>query len=112
MASALRQAEQSRQNALDASPRVLVVDDDAGVRYTLRGALGDAGGAVDEAVDEAADGATALVRLEPFRPDLLVTDLRMPGMDGLALLREVKARRPEMPVVVATAEVRPPKILV
>ena len=108
MASALRQAEQSRQNALDASPRVLVVDDDAGVRYTLRGALEDAGGAVDEA----ADGATALVRLEPFRPDLLVTDLRMPGMDGLALLREVKARRPEMPVVLVTAEVRPPKILV
>ena len=82
MASALRQAEQSRQNALDASPRVLVVDDDAGVRYTLRGALEDAGGAVDEAVDEAADRATALVRLEPFRPDLRVTDLRMPGMDG------------------------------
>lgn len=81
------------------SARVLVVDDDSGVRYTLRGALEDAG----YTVEEAADGATALLRLEPFAPDLLVTDLRMPGMDGLALLRQVKARRPAMPVVLVTA---------
>lgn len=81
------------------SARVLVVDDDSGVRYTLRGALEDAG----YTVEEAADGATALARLEPFAPDLLVTDLRMPGMDGLALLRVVKARRPAMPVVLVTA---------
>ncbi|AKF09361.1 sigma-54-dependent transcriptional regulator [Sandaracinus amylolyticus] len=73
--------------------RALVVDDDAGVRYTLRGFLEDAG--LD--VDEAKDGADALARLEDHA--LVITDLRMPRMDGMELLRRIKAR-PDAPVVV------------
>jgi two-component system response regulator HydG len=81
------------------SLRVLVVDDDPGVRYTLREILASAG----LAVDEAADGAEALARLDAGGHALVVTDLRMPRMDGLALLRAVAARRPAPRVVVVTA---------
>ncbi len=73
---------------MSAPVRVLVVDDDAGVRYTLREILASEG----LAVDEAADGAVALARLEAQPAALVVTDLRMPGMDGMALLRTLAAR--------------------
>jgi two-component system response regulator HydG len=79
--------------------RVLVVDDDAGVRYTLRQILEDAG----HEVDEAADGAAALARFEAAPAPIVVTDLRMPGMDGLALLRALTRRAPAPRVVLLTA---------
>jgi DNA-binding NtrC family response regulator len=79
--------------------RVLVVDDDAGIRYTLREILESAG----LAVDEAADGADALSRFEARPAPLVVTDLRMPGMDGMALLRALMARPHPPRVVVITA---------
>ncbi len=79
--------------------RVLVVDDDPGVRYTLREILVSEG----LAVDEAADGAEALAKLEAQPAALVVTDLRMPGMDGMELLRRLVARAPAPRVVVITA---------
>jgi len=84
-----------------ASPlaRVLVVDDDPGVRYTLREIL-EAEGVT---VDEAADGAEALARLEATPAPLVITDLRMPGIDGLELLRRLSARTPAPRVVLITA---------
>jgi CheY-like chemotaxis protein len=53
----------------------------------------------------AASGEEGLRRLAEFGPELIVilSDINMPGMDGLALLREVKERRPELPVVMVTA---------
>jgi DNA-binding NtrC family response regulator len=78
---------------------VLVVDDDAGVRYTLREIL-EADGL---AVEEASDGAEALGRMEVSPADLVVTDLRMPGMDGIQLLRRLKERAPAVRVVLVTA---------
>ncbi len=79
--------------------RVLVVDDDPGVRYTLREILSADG----LEVEEAEDGAAALARWDAHPAQVVVTDLRMPRMDGLALLREL-ASRPEPPrVVVVTA---------
>jgi DNA-binding NtrC family response regulator len=79
--------------------RVLVVDDDPGVRYTLREILESAG----LAVDEARDGAEALARFEARPVPLVVTDLRMPGLDGMALLRALAARPHPPRVVVITA---------
>lgn len=79
--------------------RVLVVDDDPGVRYTLREILASEG----LAVDEAADGAEALARFEAQPAALVVTDLRMPGMDGMELLRRLAARSPPPRVVMITA---------
>jgi len=84
---------------VSAATRVLVVDDDAGVRYTLREILESEG----LSVDEAADGAEALARFEAHPAPLVVTDLRMPGMDGMELLRRLAARTPAPHVVVITA---------
>jgi len=52
-------------------------------------------------VDTAADGPTALQQLEDAAFDLLITDLRMPGMDGLSVIREVRATS-EIPVIIIT----------
>jgi DNA-binding NtrC family response regulator len=80
-------------------PRVLVVDDDAGVRYTLREILEASG----LEVDVASDGVEALERLQLQPAQLVVTDLRMPRMDGMELLRKLVAQNPAPRVVVITA---------
>ncbi|MET0285937.1 MAG: sigma-54 dependent transcriptional regulator [Polyangiales bacterium] len=70
-------------------PRILVVDDDAALRFTLRGTLEDAG----YAVDEAADGALALAKIDAGGSyHLVLSDLRMPNVDGLSLLERVRER--------------------
>jgi len=81
------------------TPHVLVVDDDAAVRYTLRSLLEDAG----LSVAEAEDGQAALQWLSAERADLVLTDLRMPHMDGLALLRQIRAFERPPRVIVITA---------
>ena len=84
----------------DDAQRIWVVDDDRSVRFVLATALRDAGYAVD-GFDSA---ATALRALESRGvPDLLFTDLRMPGDDGLALLDKLKAAHPQLPVIVMSA---------
>ncbi len=80
-------------------PRVLVADDDAGVRYTLREILESQG----LEVEEAADGAEALARFQAAPCSLVITDLRMPGLDGMELLRRLGALSPRPRVVVITA---------
>jgi DNA-binding NtrC family response regulator len=79
--------------------RVLVVDDDPGVRYTLREILESEG----LEVEEAADGVEALARYEAHPVPLVVTDLRMPGMDGMELLRRLAALPHAPRVVMVTA---------
>jgi two-component system, NtrC family, response regulator HydG len=80
-------------------PRVLVVDDDPGVRYTLREILESEG----LVVDEAADGETALRHHDAAPAPLVITDLRMPGLDGMGLLRALGSRTPSTKVVLITA---------
>ena len=80
-------------------PRILVVDDEASIRDLLSKALALA----DYDVDTAPDGQTALGRLRSGRYDLLITDLKMPGMDGLTLIREARQLTPTLPVVIITA---------
>ena len=83
-------------------PRVLVVDDDPGVRYTLRDILETDGATVEEA----ADGAQALECIRAREFDLVISDLRMPRLDGLELLRRLQARSGRAPapkVVMVTA---------
>src|SRR5512139_2408203 len=70
-------------------PRILVVDDEEGVRSFLAEALEDAG----HAVAEAAHGDAAAERLRREAFDLLITDLRMPGLHGLELVRIARAER-------------------
>ena len=79
--------------------RVLVVDDEDLVREVLVASLEDAG----FAVLAAGNGAEALALLEAEEPvDALVADLSMPGMGGLALIREAQVRRPGLPAVLLT----------
>ena len=80
-------------------PRVLVVDDDAAVRYTIREILESSG--MD--VAEAADGAQALEALDVDPFQLVISDLRMPKVDGLELLRKAKARPQPPRVILITA---------
>ncbi|KGM52647.1 chemotaxis protein CheY [Lysobacter daejeonensis GH1-9] len=80
--------------------RIWVVDDDRGVRLVLATALRDAGYTVD-AFESARDALTALDTRAV--PDLLFTDVRMPGDDGLVLLDQLKARVPQLPVIVMSA---------
>jgi two-component system, NtrC family, response regulator AtoC len=79
--------------------RILVVDDEEGIRSFLAEALEMDG----HTVTEASGGAEALKELERRTFDLLVTDLRMPGVDGMTLVRKVRAEQPETEVIVLTA---------
>jgi DNA-binding NtrC family response regulator len=79
--------------------KALVIDDDALSREFLAEALATAG----YSVSEAKSGEDGLATLRNGEPDLVLTDLRLPGVDGLAVLRGVKERFPDLPVVVLTA---------
>ena len=79
---------------------VWVVDDDRSVRFVLTTALRDAGYTV-EGFDSAATALSAMA--ERPAPDLLFTDVRMPGDDGLVLLDKLKAAHPQLPVIVMSA---------
>ncbi|SHM57320.1 DNA-binding response regulator, OmpR family, contains REC and winged-helix (wHTH) domain [Actinacidiphila paucisporea] len=78
--------------------RILVVDDDPTVAEVVAGYLDRAG----FAVDRAADGPTAVARAAAARPDLVVLDLMLPGMDGLEVCRVIREDGP-LPVVMLTA---------
>jgi two-component system nitrogen regulation response regulator GlnG len=78
---------------------VWLVDDDASIRWVLERALRQ-GGMAPTAFDHA-DSALAALRRE--RPDVLITDIRMPGRSGLELLTEIRGNQPELPVIVMTA---------
>jgi len=82
-----------------ATHRLLLVDDDEPVRQVLAAQLADHG----YAVIPVASGAAALALLDAGESvDALVTDLSMPGMDGVALIRAVQERRPRMPAILLT----------
>jgi two-component system, NtrC family, nitrogen regulation response regulator GlnG len=87
-------------NKEDGMPMIWVVDDDRAVRFVLATALRDAGYAVT-GFDSAQPVRDALARGE--RPQLLFTDVRMPGDDGLALLDAIKQQAPNLPVIVMSA---------
>ncbi len=79
--------------------RLLIVDDERGIRVALRGLLTKEG----HEVREADSGAAAIAALAEERFDLVLTDLALGDVDGLAVLRASKAARPEVPVVMITA---------
>lgn len=83
--------------------KILVVDDFATMRRIIRNLLGKLG--YDD-VDEAEDGTVALPMLHSDRYDFLITDLNMPGMSGIELLRAVREDRNlrNLPVLVVTAD--------
>jgi excisionase family DNA binding protein len=78
--------------------RILVVDDEESIRELLSKTLALA----DYEVDLAPDGRTALDRMRLISYDLLITDLRMPGVDGLTVIREARRLKAELPVIIIT----------
>ena len=80
--------------------RLLIVDDHPVVRDGLRGMF--AGETDFEVVGEAADGAEAVTRAEGLRPDVILMDLRMPGLDGVSAIRRLADRSVAAHVLVLT----------
>ena len=78
--------------------RVLVVDDEETIRELLLKTLALA----DYEVDVAPDGRTAVDRMRIIQYDLLITDLRMPGVDGLNVIREARRLKADIPVIIVT----------
>ncbi|KPV39951.1 hypothetical protein AN478_07090 [Thiohalorhabdus denitrificans] len=81
------------------NPTIWVIDDDPSIRWVLEKALTEAHMAV-----RTFEEASALRRaLGEERPNLIISDVRMPGEDGFALLRRIRQREPELPVILTTA---------
>jgi CheY-like chemotaxis protein len=80
--------------------RVLLVDDEPLIRKVISGYLVAAG----YVVQTAADGLDALGKLRAGLPDLIISDLNMPRMSGLEFLAVVRARFPQIPVIVISSE--------
>ena len=78
---------------------VLIIDDEEDIREVTALTLMDAG----YVVDTAANGAEGLASCETFAPRIVITDIRMPGMDGIQVLETIKRRFPDTEVIVATA---------
>ncbi|RTZ93546.1 MAG: response regulator [Deltaproteobacteria bacterium] len=79
--------------------KILVVDDEEAIRSLYRMELEEAG----FEVKTAESGEKALEIMEGFEPDLVTLDIKMPGMDGLAVLGEIRKRGKDFPVILCSA---------
>ena len=77
---------------------ILLVDDEAGIRKVLGISLSDLG----YTVHAAENAAVALKIIEDIRPSIILTDIKMPGMDGIELLKAIKGRYPDTEVIMLT----------
>ena len=80
-------------------PMVWVIDDDRSIRWVLERALRQA----EMDVTSFSNGVGVMDALEREQPDVILSDIRMPGIDGLDLLQQVRARHPQVPVIIMTA---------
>ena len=78
---------------------VWLVDDDASIRFVLDKALSRAGFTTESFTN----GQDVLTALEYNQPAVLVSDVRMPGIDGMALLEQIHSQHPNLPVIIMTA---------
>lgn len=79
--------------------QIWVLDDDRSIRWVLEKALDKAG----LSVSSFADGREILAKLEVTTPKVIVSDIRMPGIDGIALLQQINEKYPQIPVIIMTA---------
>lgn len=79
--------------------KILVVDDEENIRELYRDELVEQG--FD--VDLAEDGFKAIEKLDSFRPDLVTLDVKMPGIDGIEVLRRIREKDVNIPVLLLTA---------
>ena len=81
------------------SNKIWVVDDDDSIRWVLSRALKKA----EFDVEVFADGESVLRKLEKDKPNVVMTDIRMPGVSGLELAGKLKDKIPDVPVIIMTA---------
>jgi DNA-binding NtrC family response regulator len=86
---------------LEMKPRVVVVEDDAENRRALSELLAAEG--FESFPYTCGEEAWSAIASEQVRPDVVVADVRMPGLDGMALLRQIKSRFPGLPVILVSA---------
>ena len=86
---------EKRQN----SPKLIIVDDEAVIREGIRRILSAEG----YHVETSAGGRTAIEKIQEQDFDVVITDLKMPGMDGIEVLKTIKILQPEVPVIMITA---------
>ncbi|HEX8961020.1 MAG TPA: response regulator, partial [Geobacteraceae bacterium] len=79
--------------------KILIIDDDTSLRRVLEFNLQEEG----YRVFAAADGEAGLALFDGEQPDLVITDLKMPGISGFQVLAAIKERSPQTPVIVITA---------
>ena len=80
--------------------RILIVDDEPSIRFLLSAVVEQA----DYTADVAEDGFSALRKIQESKPDLVITDLRMPNMNGFELLSVIRSRFPEIPTIAVSGE--------
>jgi len=83
----------------EAMKKILLVDDEESIHLLYREELEEEGYEVHSALS----GGEALERFEGIAPDLVILDINMPDMNGIEVLRKLKERRPELPVILSTA---------
>ena len=79
--------------------KIWIVDDDKSIRWVLEKALGKE----DFAISSFENSEKLLARFESEKPDVIISDIRMPGLDGISLLDRIKSRAPELPIIIMTA---------
>lgn len=84
------------------SSRILIVDDDPTVAGVLRGYFAEAGYMAGYMTDTALTGREALALIEQTHPDVVLLDIRMPDLDGVEVLRRIRAAHPAIPVIMST----------
>jgi len=77
---------------------ILVIDDEADMRFAVRMLLERSG----HSVIEAENGDNALAKLDEFIPDLVLLDMRLPGMDGIQILQKLRAKQKNLPIIMVT----------
>ncbi len=82
------------------TPTILVVDDDKLIRWSVSVVLGHAG----YRVQEAATGKEGLAAVLEHRPDLVLLDIALPDLDGFSILEMLRKLRPDLPVLMMTAD--------
>jgi len=94
----LQTQRRARPAHISRRPRVLIVDDEGLVRDMFVKIVG----AADWEPVTASDGNEAIDRIQTEKIDLLVTDLKMPGMDGLSMIREARRKASHVPIIIIT----------
>ena len=94
--------ESSIESSRERRARIFIVEDNPVIRDLLRGIMRHDSDMM--VVGEASNGEQAIDLVEKLRPDLICLDVLLPGLDGIAILRALRAMRPEMRVVLVTGQ--------